>query len=162
MIQAMKKRMKNEKGLTLIELLAVVVILAIIAAIAIPAIGRLIDNSKLDAHIANAQQMESAAKTAISSDKNIFAANSAADKNDGGIGSDNELTMKELIEEGYLDEPDDPDTKKPYSDADQKASKVIVEKGNKGALSYTVIIKGSERGMATPEKASKIKRSDFK
>ncbi|MGM9950417.1 MAG: prepilin-type N-terminal cleavage/methylation domain-containing protein, partial [Lysinibacillus sp.] len=34
MLQQMKKRMKNEKGLTLIELLAVIVILAIIAAIA--------------------------------------------------------------------------------------------------------------------------------
>ena len=49
MLQQMKKRLKNEKGLTLIELLAVIVILAIIAAIAIPAIGNIIDNSRIKA-----------------------------------------------------------------------------------------------------------------
>ncbi|UED81538.1 prepilin-type N-terminal cleavage/methylation domain-containing protein [Lysinibacillus sp. CD3-6] len=41
-----KKLLKNQKGLTLIELLAVIVILAIVAAIAIPAIGSIIDNSR--------------------------------------------------------------------------------------------------------------------
>ena len=39
----------NQKGLTLIELLAVIVILGIIAAIAIPSIGNIIDNSKYGA-----------------------------------------------------------------------------------------------------------------
>ncbi|MDD1502035.1 prepilin-type N-terminal cleavage/methylation domain-containing protein [Lysinibacillus sp. CNPSo 3705] len=42
-----KKLLKNQKGLTLIEVLAVVVILAIIAVIAIPAIGNIIDNSRI-------------------------------------------------------------------------------------------------------------------
>lgn len=44
-----KKLLKNQKGLTLIELLAVIVILAIIAAIAIPAIGNIIENSRYNA-----------------------------------------------------------------------------------------------------------------
>ena len=42
-----QNKLKEQKGLTLIELLAVIVILAIIAAIAIPAIGNIIDNSRV-------------------------------------------------------------------------------------------------------------------
>lgn len=52
-----KKYMKNEKGMTLIELLAVIVIIAIIAAIAIPAIGNLIDNSRNNAVKADFQNV---------------------------------------------------------------------------------------------------------
>ncbi|WP_223638232.1 prepilin-type N-terminal cleavage/methylation domain-containing protein [Planococcus sp. 4-30] len=43
----LQKKLNNEKGMTLIELLAVIVIIAIIAAIAIPAIGNIIDNSRV-------------------------------------------------------------------------------------------------------------------
>ena len=55
------KHLKNEKGLTLIELLAVIVILAIIAAIAIPAIGNIIDNQRIKAVKADAANIISAA-----------------------------------------------------------------------------------------------------
>jgi type IV pilus assembly protein PilA len=40
------KLFKNQKGMTLIELLAVIVILGVIAAIAVPAIGSTVTNSK--------------------------------------------------------------------------------------------------------------------
>lgn len=56
-----KKLLKNEKGLTLIELLAVIVILAIVAAIAIPAIGNIIDNSRVKAAKADAANVMNAA-----------------------------------------------------------------------------------------------------
>ncbi|QDY46250.1 prepilin-type N-terminal cleavage/methylation domain-containing protein [Planococcus glaciei] len=42
----LQKKLKEQKGMTLIELLAVIVIIAIIAAIAIPAIGTIIENSR--------------------------------------------------------------------------------------------------------------------
>ncbi|WP_033544133.1 prepilin-type N-terminal cleavage/methylation domain-containing protein [Planococcus sp. CAU13] len=58
----MQKRLKNEKGMTLIELLAVIVILAIIAAIAIPAIGNIIENSRYNAVKSDALNILSAAK----------------------------------------------------------------------------------------------------
>lgn len=56
-----KKLVKNEKGLTLIELLAVIVILAIIAAIAVPAIGNIIENSRIKAVKADAINILNAA-----------------------------------------------------------------------------------------------------
>lgn len=60
LIRWMEKLKKDERGMTLVELLAVVVILAIVGVIAFVAIGNVIDNSKQDAHIANAQQIISA------------------------------------------------------------------------------------------------------
>ena len=42
----MTQVLKNKKGVTLVELLAVIVIMGIIAAIAVPAIGGLIKNSE--------------------------------------------------------------------------------------------------------------------
>lgn len=56
-----KKLLKNQKGLTLIELLAVIVILAIVAAIAIPAIGNIINNSKFNGVKADAINVLNAA-----------------------------------------------------------------------------------------------------
>jgi type IV pilus assembly protein PilA len=58
----LKRIIKNEKGLTLIELLAVIVILGIIAAIAIPSIGGLINKTREDAVKADAVQLLNAAK----------------------------------------------------------------------------------------------------
>ena len=66
-----KTNFKNQKGLTLVELLAVVVILGIIAAIAVPSIGNIIDNSKKDAHISNAEMMVSAARMAVASNDQL-------------------------------------------------------------------------------------------
>lgn len=55
------KMLKNQKGLTLIELLAVIVILAIVAAIAVPAIGNIVENSKYNAAKADAVNVLNAA-----------------------------------------------------------------------------------------------------
>ncbi|WP_445490113.1 prepilin-type N-terminal cleavage/methylation domain-containing protein [Niallia sp. 03133] len=68
MRQLIQKQLKNEKGLTLIELLAVIVILGIIAAIAIPSIGNIIEKSRFDAIKADGIQVLNAAKIYISAD----------------------------------------------------------------------------------------------
>ncbi|WP_124071706.1 prepilin-type N-terminal cleavage/methylation domain-containing protein [Filibacter tadaridae] len=64
MLNKFKKQMKNEKGMTLIELLAVIVIIAIIAAIAVPAIGGIISNTKDKALLADASNILAGAKLA--------------------------------------------------------------------------------------------------
>ena len=56
------KHLRNEKGLTLIELLAVIVILGIIAAIAIPMIGNVVEDSREKAEVNEALNIISAAK----------------------------------------------------------------------------------------------------
>lgn len=67
MIKNLKKRLKNQRGLTLVELLAVIVILGIVSAIAIPSIGGIIQKSKEDALKADAITILNAAKLHISS-----------------------------------------------------------------------------------------------
>ncbi|MEQ2529387.1 type II secretion system protein [Bacillaceae bacterium CLA-AA-H227] len=67
MIKNLKKRLKNQRGLTLVELLAVIVILGIISAIAVPSIGGIIEKSKEDAIKADALQVLNAAKLYVAS-----------------------------------------------------------------------------------------------
>ncbi|MFW5889276.1 MAG: pilus assembly FimT family protein [Bacillota bacterium] len=58
----MKKLLKNKRGVTLVELIAVLVILGIIAAIAVPTIGNLIDNQRQKAAEAEWSNIEEAAR----------------------------------------------------------------------------------------------------
>jgi len=65
------KQLKNERGLTLVELLAVIVILAIIAAIAAVAIGNVINNSKDKAILSDAVTIIDGAKIAVMDDVEV-------------------------------------------------------------------------------------------
>ncbi|GEN82330.1 hypothetical protein SLU01_06420 [Sporosarcina luteola] len=81
----LKKHLKNEKGLTLVELLAVIVILGIIAAIAVPSIGKVIDNTRVNAAKADAINAIEAAK--------LYFVEHDTEK---------DVTLKELQDEGYM------------------------------------------------------------
>ncbi|WP_339263579.1 prepilin-type N-terminal cleavage/methylation domain-containing protein [Solibacillus sp. FSL W7-1472] len=88
MFELLKKRIKNEKGLSLVELLAVIVILGIVAAIAIPAIGNIIENSRYNAVKADGINV-------------INAANLYFVDNPGAA----DVTVKQLLDSTFLDTP---------------------------------------------------------
>lgn len=64
MLTRMKKMLRNEKGFTLVELLAVIVILGIIVAIAVPAIGNITQRAQTDADLAQIELVLDAARLA--------------------------------------------------------------------------------------------------
>jgi type IV pilus assembly protein PilA len=89
----LKKFLKNDKGLTLVELLAVIVILGIIAAIAVPSIGSIIEKSRADAVKSEGIQVLNAAKLFVASEGVPTTSNAT---------TANQLTIADL--EDYLTE----------------------------------------------------------
>lgn len=67
----MTRILKNKKGVTLVELLAVIVILGIIAAIAVPTIGGLINRQKENAAQATLESIEFAAVSFADGDNTL-------------------------------------------------------------------------------------------
>ena len=92
---------KNQKGFTLVELLAVIVILAIILIIAVPSITNIIDNAQKDS-------LESSARVASSEALKSFLTNSTygefyfQDGQEYNINGDKLLLDNNNIESGYL------------------------------------------------------------
>lgn len=128
------KRLKNEKGMTLVELLAVVVILGIVAAIAVPSIGKVIDNSKKDAHVSNALLIIDAAKLGIISGE--------LTDTDQKAGSDGEFLVSTIVGKDLLDtNPKDPDNN--TTTAGYGATSYV--KYDEGANEYSIYLDGTKR-----------------
>lgn len=138
-MKKLMKKFKNERGLTLVELLAVVVILAIIAVIAFVFIGGIIENSKKDAHIANAQQVIAAAKL------------------HEATGGELPVDAEKLQTDNYLDLILDPWTKSEYEDLDDV--EVSIDTDGK----YTITFEGSECTISnkTETQLSTLERDDL-
>ena len=124
MLKRMRKQLKNEKGLTLVELLAVIVILGIIAAIAVPAIGNIIDSSRIKAAKADAANIVSAA--------NIYFAENTNEK----VFTNEESTKTEGYE-SYITELGTVETFKVTKSATETAL-VVETTGKSGGKKYEI------------------------
>jgi type IV pilus assembly protein PilA len=130
MFKNIKKRLKDQRGVTLVELLAVIVILGIISAIAVPNITGLIDRTKTDAHEANAQQMADSARLSVLT-------------NNDDVSSGKTYKLSDLISGGYLENISDPSG----VGYDTTNSTVTVTKAaGTGVYTYTVTLKAKNNG----------------
>ncbi len=123
------KVLKNERGLTLVELLAVVVILGIIAAIAVPAVGSIIDNSKKDAHVANGLQAINSARLAIATESTLQPTGTNVTI----------IPLGYLLKEGLIESITSPDNSKQYATTETDVTAKNVATATLPAESYVRI-----------------------
>ena len=83
----------NNKGFTLVELLAVIVILAIILLVAVPNVLNVIERSKEDSYLSSTLMIENAAELYLISNNSELPSD---------IGTEVRITLNELLEEDYL------------------------------------------------------------
>lgn len=92
----MKSLSQNKNGVTLIELLTIIVILAIIAAFSIPAFGRMIERTRVDADQANVMTLNRSTRLYLLSNprSDVFSDTTM----------DSDALIDYLFQERYLDE----------------------------------------------------------
>ena len=120
--------MKNRKGFTLIEILAVIIIIGIIAIIAIPSISKYLNSSKDSTYSSYERSMEAAAKNRII---DCLANNEHCEMPEDL--EEQKIYLDTLIEEGYLDNMKDPETK---NFCEQLVSYVSVQGSSAGDYKY--------------------------
>ncbi|WP_171050895.1 type II secretion system protein [Bacillus sp. BHET2] len=127
---------ENEKGYTLVELLAVIVIMGIIAVIAVLAINNIIEKSKKQAFVANALTMKSSAqyfaKDAMLQEKVI-----------------NKITYKELIDAHLIEPILDPHSKTIM--APDETSYILAD----GENMISICLMGEEYNLCTNDNGGK-------
>lgn len=126
----MFKTLKNQKGITLVELLAVMVIVGIIAAISIPAIGNLIENTRKDAYIAIGQNLQESARLVASQNADKCSSSCLIDFN-AATDTTNVIAGKSYIEN--LDPG--------YTGSGSQATVTVTNTG--GNLKYETVLTGT-------------------
>ncbi|WP_249218618.1 type II secretion system protein [Anoxybacteroides rupiense] len=130
--------LRANRGMTLIELLAVIVILGIIASIAVIVMFHIIEKSRQQAFVSNAFALYEAARLRVSAGNVEFLAPETSEM----------LTYKQLVADGVLEPVRDPFTGRVLS-TDHNPSYVLVRKSADGHLQYAVCLKGETKQLCS-------------
>jgi prepilin-type N-terminal cleavage/methylation domain-containing protein len=130
--------LRSNRGMTLVELLAVIVILGVVSSIAVVAVLQLIEKSKERAFVSDAYALYEAARLYVGAEKVEFlpARSSAM------------LTYRQLVEEGLLHPLQDPFTGNVLPEK-TNPSYVLITKGEDGSFHYSICLKGETKQLCT-------------
>lgn len=121
--------MKNEKGFTLVEILAVLSIIGLIMMLIVPVAIGIINDTKDQAYDVQVENIEAAARSYVAE----YSSTINELQNTGGTYT---LTLRMLTDEGYIDEPiKNPKTNQNFN---LDTSSVLVTKLVNGSFSYAV------------------------
>ena len=123
----MNKR-KNQKGFTIVELLAAVAILAILSMIAIVSVGKILDNANKKHYETQLDNMIMATKSLSQENRNVLPK---------GIGETTTVTLESLKNKKYIGKVVDRNN----NECNVKESTVTIFKYSKTDYSYTAYLK---------------------
>ncbi|MED4969522.1 type II secretion system protein [Parageobacillus toebii] len=129
--------LRSKRGITLIELLAVIVILGIVSSIVVIAVLHIIEKSKERAFVSDAYTLYEAARLYVGAEKVEFLPSRSS-----------VITYKQLVEEGMLHPIQDPFTGNVLS-LETNPSYVLVKKDEDGSLHYSICLKGETKQLCT-------------
>lgn len=129
---------RTNRGMTLIELLAVIVILGIVASIAAVVVANVIEKMKAQSFVSNAYAMYEAARLHVGAEKAEFFKPRSSET----------LTYKQLVDSGMLEPIRDPFTGRTLS-PEHNSSYVLVKTGEHGQLDYLICLKGETKQLCS-------------
>ena len=131
----------NNKGFSLVELLAVIIIIGIVAIIVVPSVTQYIDNASNTAYESYERSMSDAAKSRIIECQTDFSLNCnlRLPYKMSGTGSETRMDLSTLISEGYIDSMKDPNSND-YCDSSQSYVKITLERENSGEYIYSACL----------------------
>lgn len=129
---------RMNRGMTLFELLAVIVILGIVASIAVIIVTNVIEKMRMQAFVSDAYAMYEAARLRVGAEKVEFLAPRSSEA----------LTYKQLVEDGVLEPIKDPFTGNVLS-TETNPSYVLIKKDENGRLDYFVCLKGETKQLCS-------------
>ncbi|ANB60520.1 pilus assembly FimT family protein [Anoxybacteroides amylolyticum] len=129
---------RMNRGMTLFELLAVIVILGIVASIAVIIVTNVIEKMRLHAFVSDAYAMYEAARLHVGAEKVEFLEPRSSET----------LTYKQLVEDGVLEPIKDPFTGNVLS-TETNRSYVLIKKDENGRLNYFICLKGETKQLCS-------------
>lgn len=126
----------NNKGFSLIELLAVIIIIGIVAIIAIPSVTQYINNASDSAYETYERAMKDACKSRSIECETNFSMNCARmPYTTSGAGSYTDVSLRTLIEDGFIEPMKDPNSND-YCDSSFSYVRITLERANSGEYNY--------------------------